>query len=128
MTHTSNNTFNTYLVAYLPVVIWAIFIFLFSSQQTLPSLETSAFDFVFKKCAHMFLYAALYFLLVRAVRKTVSFESSIYFWLPIVLVILYAVSDEIHQQFVPGRYGTIRDVGYDILGASIVFLRQYRYI
>ncbi|MDQ5951222.1 MAG: hypothetical protein QG639_499 [Patescibacteria group bacterium] len=128
MTTTSNSTLRTYGLAYIPVIIWAAVIFIFSSQQTLPSLETSVFDFVFKKGAHMFVYAVLYLLLVRAVKKTVSHDSATYFWLPIVLVVAYAITDETHQQFVPGRYGTIRDIGFDVLGAGIVFLRQYRYI
>jgi VanZ family protein len=33
---------------------------------------------------------------------------------------LYAASDEIHQSFVPGRYGKVRDVALDVLGAALV--------
>ncbi|MDQ4072445.1 MAG: VanZ family protein, partial [Actinomycetota bacterium] len=36
--------------------------------------------------------------------------------------IVYAVSDEIHQTFVPGRSGTPIDVSIDALGASIAAL------
>lgn len=32
---------------------------------------------------------------------------------------LYAVSDEIHQKFVPGRTSSIYDLGFDISGANI---------
>ena len=77
----------------------------------------------------MFVYAVLYFLLWRAVQKTVTPpERQIHWALPMCLTLCYAISDELHQNLVPGRYGTMRDVGYDMLGASIVFLRQYRYI
>ena len=37
-------------------------------------------------------------------------------------MILYAISDEIHQYFVPGRSAEIRDVLIDVLGANIGIL------
>jgi VanZ family protein len=33
--------------------------------------------------------------------------------------ILFALSDEYHQTFVPGRGGTLRDVGIDGLGVAL---------
>lgn len=121
-----------YLKAYFPAAVWALTIFILSSQASLPGFSVSAIDFVFKKSAHMFVYAVLYYLFWRAVQKThpapAGAQNFIHWMLPLGLTLLYAVSDELHQTFVPYRYGTIRDVGYDMLGASIVFLRQYRYI
>ncbi|MEX0895449.1 MAG: VanZ family protein [Patescibacteria group bacterium] len=121
-----------YLKAYLPVAAWALTIFILSSQGSLPGFSVSAADFVFKKSAHMFVYAVLYYLFWRAVQKThptpTTSQTFIHWALPLGLTLLYAASDELHQTFVPYRYGTIRDVGYDMLGACIVFLRQYRYI
>lgn len=77
----------------------------------------------------MFVYAILYLLLHRAVSITRPAASLKTQWaLPLVICLLYAISDEIHQTFVPNRYGTIRDIGYDMLGASIALLRKYRYI
>lgn len=115
--------------AYLPPAAWATVIFLLSAQGILPSFEMSTADYVFKKTAHITVYAVLYFLLWRAVQKTISPpERHIHWALPMFLTLCYALSDELHQNFVPGRYGTIRDVGYDMLGAGVVFLRQYRYI
>lgn len=129
MTATSVNTLRKWLIAYLPPVLWALFIFLLSSQGILPSFEISTVDFFFKKTAHMFVYAVLYFLLWRAVKLSIPGPTrQIHWMLPIILTITYALTDEFHQNFVPGRYGTLRDVGYDMLGAGIVFLRQYRYI
>lgn len=48
--------------------------------------------------------------------------------LPALIAILYACSDEWHQTFIPGRGGTIRDVGFDSLGVLIAFLSLHRYI
>jgi VanZ family protein len=42
--------------------------------------------------------------------------------LAVVLAALYAVTDEFHQRFTPGRSPAIADVGIDTLGASIGLL------
>lgn len=116
--------------AFAPPVVWAGVIFLLSSQQSLPGFEVSVLDFLFKKTAHMFVYAVLYLLLFRGVDLVTDSKSDprIKLFLPIVLVLCYAVSDEIHQSFIPNRYATLRDVGYDILGSSLVILKKYKYI
>lgn len=107
--------------AYLPAIVWAGVIFLLSSQSGLPSLDTDGADFLLKKSAHLFVYAVLYwFLLLGTIRW--STNQTIQTWLPILLVLLYAITDEIHQTFVPFRFGTVRDIGYDMLGATIVWL------
>lgn len=76
----------------------------------------------------MVVYAVLFFLLWRGwlwVWPESKLTSAV--WGPILLTLLYACTDEIHQTFVPGRFGTLRDVGYDLLGASIVWLYVYNY-
>lgn len=44
------------------------------------------------------------------------------------LAMLYGVSDEIHQSFVPGRVASIADLGVDLVGIllSLVAARFYR--
>ena len=37
----------------------------------------------------------------------------------IILCILYAISDEIHQHFIPGRSGDLLDVGIDTMGSCL---------
>jgi VanZ family protein len=116
--------------AYLPVLIWAGLIFTLSSQPVLPSLELSAMDFIMKKVGHMFLYAMLYILLVRAWEMTSSPAQRQKKWfIPLLLCLLYALSDELHQSLTGGsRSPSLRDVGYDLLGASLPWLKQYRYV
>ena len=41
------------------------------------------------------------------------------FIVSIVISVLYAVSDEIHQIFVPSRVGAVADVFIDSLGATL---------
>jgi VanZ family protein len=40
----------------------------------------------------------------------------------LLLAAAYAVADELHQAFVPGRTASVLDVGYDLLGVLLVLL------
>lgn len=81
----------------------------------------------------MFVYGMLFWLLHRAMRLTFhshdnSYSQPIFWLLPAVICLFYAMTDEVHQTFVPGRFGTFRDIGYDLLGTFLAFLKRYRYI
>ena len=99
------------LIRWLPPIIWAGIIFAFSS---LPQFNVSQFilwDFLAKKAAHLSEYAILFVLIFRAYRGK---------WAPsYFLLALFALSDEFHQKFVPGRTATLLDIGFDLTGASI---------
>jgi VanZ family protein len=118
------------LNATLPPIIWAGVIYSFSSQQVLPGFEFSLLDFLFKKCAHMFVYAVLFFLVSRGIAVLTSKTWNHQHWYAALLVcLLYAVSDEVHQGIVGGsRTPSLRDVGYDMLGAGFIWLKKYQYI
>lgn len=47
-----------------------------------------------------------------------------------ILAMLYGVSDEIHQSFVPGRVASIADLGIDLVGIllSLLTIRFYERI
>ena len=94
------------LSAWGPVVAWCGLIFWFSS---LPDLKTPrSYDYPLRKAAHLFEYGVLALLLRRAgLSRAASF----------VLSVLYAVTDEWHQSFVPGRHGAVSDVLVDAAGA-----------
>lgn len=69
-------------------------------------------------------YAILYFLLFRGFfltsrTQTPSRKALLY---SLVLSVLYAISDEIHQTFVPTREGKIWDVVIDAFGISIMYI------
>lgn len=77
----------------------------------------------------MTVYAILYLLCYRAIGITNQSFSFTHKWLiPLVLCFAYAISDEIHQSFVPGRYATLRDIGYDLLGTTTAVLWRLKYI
>ena len=101
------------LSLWLPVIVWAAVIFLFSS---IPSLGTGlgVWDTILRKGAHMTEYAILGLLLLRALgRELPAFA----------LGIAYAITDEIHQHFVRGRHASPVDVLIDTAGVAIgIFL------
>lgn len=112
--------------AYGPVFLWAGLIFVFSAQSSLPGFDILFYDYVFKKSAHIFVYAVLYILLHRAANLDRPTKSQ---WIqPLVITFIYALLDEYHQAFTPGRFPSPIDIGYDMLGASIALLFKYRYI
>jgi VanZ family protein len=113
----------------LLVVAWATAIFFLSSQEVLPGFTVSLYDFLFKKGAHMFFYAVLYYLLLRTTRRHLpTANRQISYLLPLLLTFIYACLDELHQSTVPGRYPASRDVVYDMLGATTVLLHQLKLI
>lgn len=99
------------LASWLPVIIWASVIFYLSSLKQVSTLSFFVYDFFLKKLAHVSEYAILYVLIFRATQKKYLLSFS--------LVMLYAVTDEIHQSFVPGRTATALDLGFDLSGSNI---------
>ncbi len=108
---------------WMPVLIWAGVIFGFSSMSINKEADFSWLDFVVKKSAHVVEYAVLYFLLFRAwSSKWEKTDKKILIW-SMVVAVLYALSDEWHQTFVPGREGTFRDVGFDSIGVLFSYIQ-----
>ena len=104
------------LWVWLPVVLWAAVIFALSS---IPSLSTGLglWDTVLRKLAHAAAFALLGFLLVRALaRELPAFAAGV----------AYAISDEIHQHFVPGRHASPVDVAIDAAGVLVGVLALQR--
>jgi VanZ family protein len=98
------------------VVAWAALIFALSS---VPDLGTGlgGWDTALRKLAHTGEYAVLGALLQRATgRAPLAFA----------LGVSYAVTDEIHQTFVPGRAGAPLDVAIDAVGVLVGVLLWLR--
>ena len=77
-------------------------------------------NFIVRKCAHFLEYMILA-LLVSNVLK-LYFNMKQVFMITIIFVFVFACSDEIHQLFVPGREGAIRDVIIDTCGGITLVL------
>ena len=100
---------------WLPAALWAGLIFALSSLRAGGS-DLEAHEIALRKLAHFLEYAVLGALLARATDELPAF------WLGVG----YAVSDEIHQAFVPGREAAILDVAIDAAGvlAGVLALRR----
>lgn len=118
---------------WLVVFLWMILIFLFSNEPGITSTETSNFfvkrvafledcfgipldilTFLIRKSAHFFLYFVLGVLVSNATRGIKK-----YWIVALLLCLLYACTDEIHQLFVIGRSGELKDVFIDFMGSSL---------
>lgn len=121
-------TFLLYLKAYLPSILWGGLIFIMSDQEQLPGFSISLLDFLFKKLAHMFVYAVFYYLLFHAYLSTQQTQqlTKKYYLTPLLIALIYAISDEVHQSFVAGRYANTRDIAYDFLGMMSILLYQQK--
>ena len=96
-------------------------IFFFSTQQTADIIPETIPHFIFFKSLHLLEYALLAILFFYAfLRKKQT----------IIIAYLYALSDEIHQTFIAGRSGRLRDTFIDLIGIllGLVILRQLRKI
>ena len=100
------------------IMIIAIFGFSSIPQSLMPSFGGA--DVFVKKGGHMLGYA----LLALAYSYGYGWNKKRP-WLPWLLAILYAATDEFHQSFVPGRHPTPVDVGIDTIGAGLGLLIQY---
>ena len=74
--------------------------------------------FPVRKCAHLSLYLILGILVISLLREYMVINTKLVL-LSLLICFLYACSDEIHQLFVPGRSGEVRDVLIDTLGACL---------
>ena len=76
----------------------------------------SQIDFGIRKTAHAMEYALLCILISLAL-YFYGVPVSKCFWLSLLLTVAYAGTDEVHQLFVAGRSGQIKDVLIDSIGA-----------
>lgn len=106
---------------WLPVLIWTYAIFLLSSKTRIGVTDRFVFDFVIFKSLHMIEYGFLYILLARALDHTTTLSRSKQLAVALALAVVYAISDELHQTFVPTREGKIRDVLIDSAGITIAY-------
>jgi VanZ family protein len=98
-------------------------IFLFSATpgDDLPSF--GLVDLLVKKGGHMLGYAVLALACLRGFntwKNTSSAGGRRHSWLwALCLTLAYALTDEAHQMFTPGRHAALTDVGIDMLGAAL---------
>ena len=99
--------------AWVLVVAWMAMIFGLSAQSRLPDLGPNLIELQ-DIIGHFVVYAGLAFWLARALRRTPGVRHPLV-W-TVVLATLYALSDELHQAFVPNRHADPFDILVDLLG------------
>ena len=124
----------------LLVIIWMIFIFIMSQMDDTISSSQSGFfvniitsifkvnnietlSIIIRKLAHFTEYFILGILILN-----LFIDSKKALFLSILICLIYAISDEVHQIFVPGRAGKIMDVMIDLFGSliGIFILKAYK--
>ena len=117
------------LSEWIPVLVWGAVIFTlstsaFSAGNTskiidpllrwmVPGISAAAVDvghMLVRKCAHFTEYGILFWLLIRGPMAQRPY-------LALMLCVVYALTDEGHQVFVPGRTASLYDVALDSTGA-----------
>jgi VanZ family protein len=107
---------------WLPALLMMLVIFWFSSRPGSEPLFGWV-EFLIKKAGHMIGYALLALSYWRAFDFKVEKR-----WIAWLLAVLYALTDEFHQAFVPGRHPSIWDIViFDNIGALIALGIAARY-
>ncbi|MBC7185793.1 MAG: VanZ family protein [Calditrichaeota bacterium] len=114
--------------AQMGAIGWALLIFVLSSLPKIPTIPTGFRPI--DKVAHFVEYFVFGLLLAgafahssahRLMRRSLVMAG--------ILGVAYAVLDEFHQKFVPGRFATVEDAIADTLGVMVgllVYLRWHR--
>ena len=105
------------LYLWLPLLAWMGLIFWLSAQPDLPHPDIGWAFLALSSGAHVFVYGVLAGLWMRVLggRRRA--------WLiALLLTMLYALSDEFHQWFVPGRSADPWDLLADGVGAVLVLV------
>lgn len=114
-----------HLFHWVPLLAWASLISALSSlaASTVDSASTSvdrttSTSFLTNpNFVHPAEYAVLAILVVRVV-GAYAFRRGALLWITaMAITVVYGVTDELHQSFVPGRSPSLHDVGLDTLGA-----------
>ena len=110
------------LYLWLPVIVWMGLIFYLSAQPDLPTPSSGLATRLISSAAHVFLFGVLAWLWARALGPR-RYGLAVAF----TLTLLYALSDEFHQAFVPGRDPDVWDVACDLLGAALALFGWSRF-
>lgn len=103
----------------LPAPAYAGLLFWASSRQRLP-LPQLGLGFE-DKLAHLLAFGLLAFLVHRALVRPVPLVAAALTWAGL-LSAGYALSDELHQRTVPGRYFDLWDLTADLAGIGLVLI------
>jgi VanZ family protein len=103
---------------WLPAILLMLVIFLLSSIPSEEMPKIGAWDTLIKKSGHMLGFGMLALGFWLALQWKAKHA-----WTAFLLTVVYALADEFHQSFVPGRNPSLMDaLGFDAAGAAILIL------
>jgi VanZ family protein len=134
-----------FLLYWVPVFLWMYVIFSASGDASsahhssriigpivhwlfpdFPENQVETIVFYVRKIAHLVEYFLLALLLWRAMRKPIHGDKRPWSWslaaIVVAIAAAYAITDEIHQIFVPNRQGKFLDVFIDTCGAAFAMI------
>lgn len=142
----------SFQIAWLVILFWVILIFSLSAQPVRKSdklskkvtvniikmiekvapqveMDLQRTNHLLRKKAHFFLYLVLGMLVLNIIRKS-GVKGCKGIFISLLICIVYAISDEIHQLFVPGRGAQVMDVFIDSGGAfaGIILYQIIRFL
>ncbi|KGX91006.1 VanZ family protein [Pontibacillus marinus] len=130
------------ILSWTSVILWLLLIFYFSHQPATESkrfstevtksvvetaqivapekeIDVGDLHHIVRKNAHFFLYFVLGVLVLNALRFSWRAGKGLLIGGAFLFCIFYALSDEFHQVFVPGRGAQLSDVFIDSAGAGV---------
>ena len=118
---TGNDSTKRFLIYHLPALLYAGLIIAASS---IPDLKIpKIIDFQLDKVVHFIEYALFAFLTYRSLvnlSQRMSHNRALVF--SSILIIGFAMMDELYQKFVPGRDSGLGDLAMDLVGAALVLI------
>ena len=120
-----NQSISQWIFHRLPVIIYCIAIFVQSSFPAPQVIPAFAFS---DKVLHLFGYALLGGLFLRAFKTfPIKKDTVLLLLLSVICSILYGISDEFHQSFIPYRTADVYDALFDAIG-SFLGVMAYHYL
>lgn len=85
---------------------------------SVPLADSDLLHVIVRKGAHLFAYFVLALFVFHAFQVSMWTKRAT-IGMTIVVCVLYAVTDEVHQLFIPGRSGQVTDVLIDTIGSVL---------
>lgn len=82
----------------------------------------ASYQFIARKTAHFTAYAAMGVLAFLSIVTYKNLSLKIRTALSAIICLLYSISDEIHQSFIPGRSCELRDICIDMSGSLLTII------
>lgn len=106
-----------------------VIIFILSGRESVQVAENFWYNFLFFKTLHVIEYSILFTLYLRPINRTYTRKNGVNIYaVAFLLTLFYAITDEIHQTFVPTREGRARDVIIDAFGGLLSWITIVHYI